>query len=103
MNDKDQYELGEAIRRFHGTPPLNIDLATIVAGKIFRQQRIKTFVPDKWLYASIAVLVLAGIVLSVGRLSLPSLPAIMLIVLLAAAFALLSAKEYSAMAKRLSM
>ena len=99
MKEQKKYTLEEAVKNFHVTKPLKIDLATKVADAVF-EKREKTFpVSETWLYAVGAVLIIAGIVYSFSFLiSVVSGLAVICAIIL---YLSLSLKEYRIMSKKL--
>jgi hypothetical protein len=100
MKTEKEYNLQEAINKFYKTEPLKIDLATTVANRIFVKRKIEIALLDKWLYASVAVLVGCGLIYSFILVNPSSLLSVLVIILPIVFFTGLSVKEYRLMSKR---
>jgi hypothetical protein len=101
MKEKRQYELGEAIKNFYETEPLQTDLANAVASKVFEKRKESSPVFDKWLYAFAAILFAAGMIYCVRIASQFSLSFILLLLIPAACYIVLAVKEHWLISKKL--
>ena len=101
MKENKTYSLSEAIKQFHKTEPLRIDLSNTVADKIFVKPQKVPVVLDNWLYMFVVVIAIGGLMYSISLFSNNSLPAFFLFLIPVACYFGLSAKEYWVMSKRL--
>lgn len=101
MREDKKYSLGEAIRDFHKTEPLKIDLAKTVASKIYSKPQKSSVALDSWLYVFVAILTVCGLIFCLSLITNYSLPAVLLVLIPVACYFGLSAKEYSLLSKRL--
>jgi len=101
MKEQKKYTLEEAVKNFHVTKPLKIDLATKVADTVFAK-REKTFpVSETWLYAVGAFLIIAGIIYSFSFLISFSVLSGLSVICAIILYLSLSLKEYRIMSKKL--
>ena len=100
MKEKQQYELGEAIKNFYETEPLQTDLSKAVANKVFTKRKESTLVFDKWLYTFAAILFAAGMIYCVRVASQFSLSFILLLLIPAACYIGLAVKEHWLISKK---
>ena len=101
MKENKAYNLREAIKQFHKTEPLKIDLANTVANKIFVNVKKPSVILENWLYVFVAVIVVGGLIYSFSLFSNYSLPSMFLVLVTVACYFGLSAKEYWVISKRL--
>ncbi|MEP7371835.1 MAG: hypothetical protein ABI675_00515 [Chitinophagaceae bacterium] len=101
MKKKQQYELGEAIKNFYETKPLQSDLAKSVANKVFGRRKEAAPVFDRWLYAFAAILFAAGMIYCFSIVRQFSLSLISLVLIPAACYIGLSVKEHWLISKKL--
>ena len=92
--------LGEAIRNFYKTEPLQTDLANAVANKVFAKPKEASPVFDKWLYAFAAILFAGGMIYCVSIFRQFSLSLILLAMIPAACYIGLSVKEHLLISKK---
>lgn len=101
MKEKKTYSLGEAIKQFHKTEPLKIDLANTVANKVFVKAKMPSVILENWLYVFVAVIVVGGLIYSFSLFSNDLLPLYFLFLIPVACYFGFSVKEYWVMSKRL--
>jgi hypothetical protein len=101
MKGDKPYNLNEAIKKFHKTMPLQIDLATTVANMVFVKRNVVITLLDKWLYAFVAFLVGGGLIYGF-ILTIPSSLLSMIVIIISIAYYFgLSVKEYKLMSKKI--
>lgn len=101
MKKQKEYKLEEVIKNFYITEPLESDLATTVADKIFAKRNKAFPALDNWLYIFIGVLFAAGIIYGFGFLKQLSFFSGLIMLIPVAMYFGLSFKEYSLIHKRL--
>ena len=101
MKQQKEYKLEEAIKNFYPTEPLQADLATTVAEKVFEKHKKVYPAFDTWLYIFIGILVIAGIVYSFSFLNQFSVLSGLMILISIALYFTLFFKEYLLIHKRL--
>ncbi|MBA3286204.1 MAG: hypothetical protein H0U27_14265 [Nitrosopumilus sp.] len=102
IKSEEQYNLDEAIKSFHITKPLKIDLATTVADQVFiKQKKTSALTQDRFLYAIVFLLFVGSTIYCFSFLKQFSLPFILLIFISILCYFSLSLREYSVMSKRM--
>ena len=103
MRKKNQYNLGEAVKEFYQTEPLQRDLATTVANKIFPEKPVDSFVLDKILLIMLCFILVASFIYVYGFLTQVSLGIILLFLIAIAGLISLSIKEHLILLKRIKL
>jgi hypothetical protein len=101
MKTEKKYTLPEAIGKFHKTVPLQIDLATTVANKVFAKRKMEIALLDSWLYAFVAVIAGTGLIYTFILVYTASLLSVLVIIIPIIFYFGLSVKEYKLMSERL--
>lgn len=101
MKEKNQYKLDEAIKEFYKIEPLQQDLATTVANKIFAEQKKESTVLDKTLLITLGFAVVVSLIYVLSLLSEISFATALMFVVAIVGFIGLSVKEHFVLLRRI--
>jgi len=94
MKNEKKFSLGDAVKNFHKTEPLKIDLASTVADKVFTGRKSTSFKWDRVLFVFAVLLIGGGLVYTFSFYQYLSLQTAFLVFVSIGIFICLSVKEY---------
>lgn len=101
MKKQKQYGLGDAVKNFHKTEPLKIDLAATVADKVLANRKEPSFVLDKVLYVFSMLLIAGALVYVFSFYKYFSSLSTLLVIIPIGGYIGLSVKEYLTLSRKL--